>query len=350
VRIGGVVLLGYLALAWGAWTVIRSWSTAHFDASKLVLIGRSLGLRFLLIWAVAWVVMLLFWPWAQVSPILHPWEGLLTTTSFGWPLTVFFEGQQIPASELPPSYIPTWFAISLPEFYFLALPIGCILALRFLLKPSRLLAQLEATLGTALLITVFCFPILVAIALHSTLYDGLRQFLFVVPALAVLAGVSIAAFLRSRAAFAIKLLVLGAALFSAGLTVFDMVDLHPYQYVYFNRLVAGGLESAATRFETDYYGASYREGVLWLIDNYFPPSGGKVRVANSSWRLQTAYYLDKSAEARSRFVPVQPFENPDIYLTTTRWDNQKNMAGRVLHTVTRKGVPLLYIIEVDKTQ
>ncbi len=350
VRIAGAVLLAYLALAWGAWVLGRNWGGAALDPGKLFRLGRRLGLRFLLVWGVAWVVMLAFWPWAQVSPLLHPWEGLMTMASFGWPLKVFFEGRQVLASELPPSYLPTWFAISLPEFYLLALPAGCVLALKGLRKPSRVLGQLDLALGVALLIIVVCFPILVVAVLHSTVYDGLRQFLFVIPALSVLAGISVAALLQSKILFGARLLMLGAVLLSAGLTVFDMVELHPYQYVYFNRLVAGGLEAAASRFETDYYGVSYREGVLWLIDNYPPQSGEKVRVANASWRMQTAYYLEKSEELRSRFAPVQPFERPDVYLTTTRWDNHKKMAGEVLHVVIRKGVPLLYIIEVDKTR
>jgi hypothetical protein len=57
---------------------------------------------------------------------------------------------------------------------------------------------------------------------------------------------------------------------SVFITIFDMVELHPYQSVYFNRVVAGGLKTEASRFETDYWGNSYKEGVEWVIENYSP--------------------------------------------------------------------------------
>ena len=45
--------------------------------------------------------------------------------------------------------------------------------------------------------------------------------------------------------------------------VSEMVQLHPYQYIYFNQ-VSGGVEQAFNRDETDYWGASHREAAVWL--------------------------------------------------------------------------------------
>ena len=64
---------------------------------------------------------------------------------------------------------------------------------------------------------------------------------------------------------------IGAALLLAAsllATVVDMVQLHPYQYVYFNRVVAGGLPRAAERYDTDYWGAAGKEAVEWTVDHY----------------------------------------------------------------------------------
>ncbi len=244
------------------------------------------------------------------------------------------------------SNLPTWFAITLPEFYFVASIVGCVLAVGYLLRFKRTPSHLDTLLKVGLLLAVAVGPVSAAIVLRSTIYDGLRQFLFVVPPLAALAGVSVAAFLRSQVHVAAKAAVVGAVLLSAGLTVFDMAELHPYQYIYFNRLVAGGLESASQRFETDYYGASYREGVRWLIDNYHPESGGQVRVANPSRNFLTAYYLEASQELRDRFHPVEAWDDPNIYISITRWNYHTDKDGKLLHVVSRKGVPLLYVIEV----
>ena len=55
---------------------------------------------------------------------------------------------------------------------------------------------------------------------------------------------------------------------AAGLVAYDIVTLHPYEYIYLNRLGAGGQTEASTRFETDYWGLSYKEGLDWLAANY----------------------------------------------------------------------------------
>jgi hypothetical protein len=132
---------------------------------------------------------------------------------------------------------------------------------------------------------------------------------------------------------------------SIGATVFDMIELHPYQYVYFNRLFAGGLESAAERFETDYWGSSYKEGAEWVINNYRPNSTELIRVANCEVPFLINYFFEKK-RAR-RFAVVLPNQDPSVYLAITRWQCHKAIEGKLLHTVQRKGIPLLYIIETQ---
>jgi len=124
-------------------------------------------------------------------------------------------------------------------------------------------------------------------------------------------------------------------------TVRDMAAMHPYESVYFNRLVAGGLRGVDGRFETDYWGNSYREGIEWVMKNV---PGEGIRVANCSNPFQTSYYLLGTAGAR--FVPVLLEQHPDILIATTRGDCYRNAGGRVLHTVERQGVTLLYVFDL----
>jgi hypothetical protein len=127
-----------------------------------------------------------------------------------------------------------------------------------------------------------------------------------------------------------------------------MYRLHPYQTVYFNRIPAGGLAEAAKKYETDYWGNSYREGIEWVIQNYHPPLDRKIRVMNAAEVFQTGYYLEKTQELRDRFEMVEA--GPDIFLSTTRWDLHKTYTGKILHTVVRDDTPLLYVIEVSKDE
>ena len=177
----------------------------------------------------------------------------------------------------------------------------------------------------------------------QTLYHNL--FLFVLPPLAVLAGVTMSSFLDSRFPLTLRGLSLGMVLVSAVITVADLAKLHPYEYVYFNRLAAGGEQAGAQRFETDYWGTSYKEGVAWLVDHYRPDSRERTRVANCSRQYLTGYYLEKGS-ARLRFVSVERNEEPQIFLSTTRFNCQTIAGGETLHVVERVGVPMVYVNKI----
>ena len=72
-------------------------------------------------------------------------------------------------------------------------------------------------------------------------------------------------------------------------------------------------------------------------------------MASCSFPLSTSYFLLKG-----RFEYVESyqdrqrvFDKPDLLLVTTRRNCQKALNGKLLHMVARKGVPLLYVIEVS---
>jgi hypothetical protein len=141
----------------------------------------------------------------------------------------------------------------------------------------------------------------------------------------------------------------GATVLAAtvGLTVWDMIELHPYQSVYFNRLVGGGLARASKLYETDYWCATYREGIDWIVAAYSRAGlGERVRVAGNSTLIQVEYDLERDEQRRSRFQPVTIHDDPHLVLATTSSGDDKRTPGRVVHVVERQGVPLLYVFEV----
>lgn len=351
VRIGGVILFGYLMILWAGWLASQYILYELRARTTIWTLTANLGRSFLCILPLAWAVMLVAWPWAQLSPLVNPVKALQLMAHYPFSREVFFNGRYIAATDVPWSYLPMWFGVQLPEFYFIALGNGCFLAISFIRTFKKTPAHFERLIKISLLILMSCFPILAAILLRSTVYDGMRHFLFILPPLAVLAGISVATLLRSDVSRLIKQGA-GVLIFvSAAITVFDMVQLHPYQALYFNRAVAGGLEAAASRFETDYWGNSYKEGAEWVIENYHPHSAEKVRIANCSWPFLTGYFFEKTEALRHRFVTVNPEAHPHIFLATTRWGcQQADMEGNILHVVKRKETPLLYVIEIQSPQ
>jgi hypothetical protein len=268
---------------------------------------------------------------------MHPFAALGELSRFGWSGTVLFKGRQVSANDLPWDYLPTWMAVSLPEFLCLCIGFGFYCCIR----ESR--ASVLVKLGVAAF--AVAFPVLYAVATHAVLYDGLRHVLFVLPFVSLLAGVGFATLLRARMPSTLKVALIGAVTFSLGLTAHDMVILHPYESIYFNRAIGGGLKVAAQSFETEYWGSSYKEGIDWLIRNYHPSTTEKIRVANCSAPPLTEYFLQKTPERRDRFAQVASAADADVFMATTRW-NCDQTPGRVLYTVERMGTPLMRVIEL----
>jgi hypothetical protein len=193
-------------------------------------------------------------------------------------------------------------------------------------------------------------PIAAAIVLKTSLYDGVRHFLFVLPSLAVLAAAGAMAVVRSSLALPLRLSFAALVAGLAAITVSDMVRLHPYQSIYFNRVVAGGVAAAGSRFETDYWCSSYKEAAEWLVERYGFGLERKVRVAGVYVPLGVSYYLLKTPQGQARFLPVSLEDNPHVVIATTRWAAFSMYPGRILHTVERDGTALSYVIETKPPQ
>jgi len=328
VRIGAAILVGYVGIAFCLWFAAHYLKARKRGGEEERDQGREgareregeyrpvvirLAGTFLAICAIAYVVMLIWWPAAQVSPIIQPARAFWHAAHFDIPIAVFFEGKAISNMDVPWYYVSKWILISLPEFYFIALAVGLALAgisiVQFLgrqvrgsrdqrdssLYSNSRVAEREELgereLGISILLVFTALPIAYTILTSPVDYDGMRHFLFVIPPLAVIAAISVAklvehlpfslkresgearervlasasprplALLLSRLPVFASAVVIIAIVASVAMTVVDMWQLHPHQYIFFNRLFGKGLAKAARSFDTDYWGNSYKEGV-----------------------------------------------------------------------------------------
>ncbi|MHC4166272.1 MAG: glycosyltransferase family 39 protein [Planctomycetota bacterium] len=356
VRTGAVILIGYIGIVFVLWMVNKHFSDS--GPGQRGMASRSdfwaLSKTLIVVCLVAYFVMLAWWPAAQVQPIKQPVKSLLAASNFEHSIAVYFDGATISNKDLPWYYLVKWFLITLPEFYLFALAVGLIGAGATLLLRRVKFTSLDRdrALGVFIILFGIAFPLSYTVILQPTDYDGIRHFLFVVPLLAVVAALSVTEILSRAVPAVIKAIVMILISSSALVTVVDMIQLHPYQYVYFNRMLGKGLGNAAKSFETEYWGSSYKEGVEWLVNNYGDENKDrKVKVVSCLYALSTSYYLPED-----RFEYLGTFDDgkeipegakPDIFLATTRWQGHKRLEGKVLHEVSRKNVPLLYIIEVS---
>ena len=346
VRVAGIVLFGFALLLWAGVALVRSRAGAETEAGHWRDL-RRLALAWLVVVVIGWAVMVVLWPWAQVAPFRNPLRALGAFSRFWETMVVFYDGQYVLNGTVSRFYIPRWFALTMPETYLIAAALGVLHLGRRWRRPAWPLGTRVKLVQGGWLVLVATLPVAWVVARHTPLYDGLRHFLFVVPLLAVAAGASAAPYLRAcwgRTEGTIAALALAGL---GALTLSDMVALHPYEAIYFNRLVAGGLRRAVERYDTDYWCLTYKEGAEWLLARYAKATcPERIRVGGHSILLQTSYYLKKTDEGRRLFTPVSLDDDPNFALATTRFGDHRHTPGRLVHTVDRQGATLLYVFEV----
>ncbi|HKP55593.1 MAG TPA: hypothetical protein VJV78_02670 [Polyangiales bacterium] len=297
--------------------------------------------RVIAVMMIAWALMLLAWPWGQVSPILHPLRAVAAAAHFDFKGLVLFDGRLFPAKSLPARYLPVWCSITLPETYLAALAAAAYLAVRTTNEGSCDPRKRAALL---LLCAAIATPFALAVTGHLVLYDAYRHVLFVLPWIAALAAYALTRFFAVARRLE-KHVMLAACFATSMTTAAAMVRLHPYEYVYFNPIF-GGLPAAAQRYETDYWGASYYEGLKWVIDEAKAKSRSKVRIGWCTDWIPLDYYVHDDRNAQPR-VELTNAHKPDYYLYIDRYMCTRRLPhGRLAHAVKREGVPLLYILDL----
>lgn len=229
-----------------------------------------------------YLVMGLIWPWSIMQPG-NPVHALSYFSHFfEKPWKEMFGGALVSVPDMPWSYLPTLFALQLPEVLLglcAAAIIGTLLSLSRADVPARrktvlLMLTLAATL-----------PLVVAMVKRPALYNGIRHFIFVIPPMAVLAGAAFAWGMDWLRHHHRRWQPAALAVFSFGLLLplGEMIRLHPYQYTHFNQ-VAGTVRGATDRYMLDYWGLALKQASDGLREQLverqeFPPRNGKWKVA-----------------------------------------------------------------------
>lgn len=341
VRVAGLVLFAAAAALWAGVVWIRE---RGFEARKREL--ARLGAAWLGVLAVGWIVMLAFWPPAWADPLRHPFRAWGTFSRFWADAVLFFDGRFVLSGEVTRWYLPKWFALTMPETYFVAAALGVWPLVRALRGPWDDARRTRAWQLVWIAVLAVA-PVGWIVLKRTPLYDGLRHFLFVMPFLAVLAGTAVASYLRMRKGAADAWIAAALVAATCAITLRDMVQLHPYQTVYFNRLIAGGLREAARAYETDYWCLTFKEGSEWLQRRYAAADcRERIRVAGHSTQLQTSYYFRKVDAAERRFKTVGVGDSPHFVMATTRFGDHLQTPGRAVHIVERQRTPLMWVFEV----
>ncbi len=229
-----------------------------------------------------YLLMGLVWPWSIMEPG-HPFQALTYFSHFfEKPWKEMFDGALVSVPDMPWSYLPTLFALQLPEVMLALLFAGIIGTFMSLSREDvparRKTIMLMLTMAATL-------PLVIAMVKRPALYNGIRHFVFVIPPMAVLAGVAFGrgmAWLKeNRRSW--QPAAVAAFTFGLLLPLSEMIRLHPYEYTHFNH-IAGTVRTADNFFMLDYWGLALKQASDGLREELVErqeaaPNGRKWKVA-----------------------------------------------------------------------
>jgi len=279
-----------------------------------------------------YVVLALFtmyatWPYLWPDPLGHLAESALVMSRYPWQGMVLFNGTFYPSTDLPSSYLPVLLAIQFTEPAWLLILAGTAIAIFETTRKRR------ASRDLLILTSVWCvLPLIGFVVTRSPLYDNFRQVLFVLSPMFMLAGLVFEKLRR----IPLQVAVIALAVLPG---IVDGVCLHPYEYIYYNRLV-GGVQGAFRRYELDYWGTSYREAAAYLA---------RAAPVNASvWVEGPTHLLQEYARPDLKIYSTYESERSDHYdyvvaLTRFDLDLQSYPEAPVDHVIERQGALLTVI-------
>jgi hypothetical protein len=281
--------------------------------------------------AFGYLLMGLLWPWSIMEPG-NPFQALTYFSHFfEKPWKEMFDGAIVSVPDMPWSYLPTLFALQLPEVM-LVLMAGAVFGTFAMLARDEVPARRKTIM--LMLTLAATLPLAIAMVKRPALYNGIRHFVFVIPPMAVLGGVAFArAMERLRANHRTwQPVVLATFCFGLALPLAEMIRLHPYQYTHFNH-IAGTVRGADSRFMLDYWGLALKQASDGLREQIVERQ--EVPPANRKWKVAVC----------GPQRPAQVALGPDF---TIGWDSNAADFAMTLSEFYCKGLTAPVMVEIKR--
>jgi hypothetical protein len=302
------------------------------------------SLRLLPALLLAYVLMILAWPWAALAP-LNPIRGLLSFSEFHYAIRTVVDGQVYEMAKVPRLYVPIYILIRVPLLTLFGAALAMTVALLPRLAAGPIRLQRRDIVLVALTVIV---PVVCQVIFHGPAFTGMRHFLFVVPALAILAGIGLDAAMTGLAARG-RLVASGGLAVVTACFLWDavtLVRLHPYEYLFYNPLV-GGLEGASRRYDLDYWFSSMPEA-LGMLETYLRRSepaetGRPVQVYSVAVCGERLPFEKTVKLPQLRWDFKSEWDQSEFFIAPTHMNCDGDLGGEIIGTVERLGIPIAYV-------
>jgi hypothetical protein len=201
-------------------------------------------------WGIGLAVTYMTWPYLWGSPLDRLIESVNASTAFIQRETLF-QGTIINATQMPWFYLPKMMAIQFTE------PVLGLFLVGVYASAVAFRRDQEKKLEFLMLLIWGVLPLAAVILMRVPVYDNFRQFFFLMPPFFVICGIGLTKIMSLIKDWQLKTLVVAVILLPG---LIGIINLHPFEYIYYNTLVEG-VDGAYQTYELDYWCTSLRESV-----------------------------------------------------------------------------------------
>lgn len=265
------------------------------------------------------------WPYLGINFLKHLPEILLTNASYNkWSNLIIYNGYFISFDNRPWEYLFTYILFTTP-FYILFLTIYSF---------RNFQDRLKVFIASALFLNLFLY-----IIIQPVIYNGMRHFIYIIPLMVILACFGFYDLVNSRLNLKIKSLIYLILIASLIYTIFNFVRLFPLHYSYFNE-ISGGLENNIEKYETDYWGGSYRVASEFIRDNIATGNPYDVRVYSCNVSYSMDYYSHK------KFIMTIELDKANYVVCSLPEEKIRRFEGEIVKTIYLGDSPFINIRKI----
>ena len=295
------------------------------------------------VFLIAYFIMIIFWPNVYSNILILPFKLILTsladnTQGSPW---VLLNGEFFKTTNTPRSYLFINFFYKLPEFILFLY----ILFILIFFKDQKFFEEHFKSFKKKIFYVIFIilFPFTLAVIAGLKIHDGLRYFLFLIPYLCIIPGLTIFYLIYNSKSYLNKFFII-LSFVSFLYYLFNFFSLTPYHYTYLNKF-NGNFSNASKKFENDYWGASIKELISKIEKNKTFKEDKNYKIAFCGVNYDIAsYYLSEIDDFS--FTKTHKDETYDYIIMTNRHNGKDDDEKDEVKTCfdTYKGKDILSVV------
>lgn len=235
-------------------------------------------------------------------------QTIFNSSNYPWQSRSFGYGQYSDAV-LTFEYLYNWLLHTVPVLYLIFMLLGLILSGVYIIRSFFVQSLKANSIILVLVLSQILFLLIVGMVLKTTVYTGLRQFLFIFPPITVLMVWSIYKIQESIKFKRMKFLTMFSFFVYLIIVNYETSRLYPYEYIYYNELTTRNFDVAIS-WPTDYWGVSVKEAIRFAPSDVNLNSFGEL-----TW--PESLYEDLQGSSAGSAVDVLPgdfFAVSEIYM------------------------------------